>query len=89
MILIREMTPPAIERVTVAPGISTPSIRNMHLHVPALGVPVDIGGFLLDCLGDDRVHELDDRRVRVGAIPKRGPRPPALAPRPRRPPRYG
>ena len=31
------------------------------------GLEVDVGGALLDALGDDRVHELDDRRV-VGGL---------------------
>ncbi len=39
-----------------------------HARVPLLGVDVDVGGALLDRLGDDRVDELDDRRVGVGLL---------------------
>ncbi len=39
-----------------------------HLGVALLGVDVDVGGALLDRLGDDRVHELDDGRVAVGLV---------------------
>ena len=39
-----------------------------HACVALLGVHVDVGGALLDRLGDDRVHELDDRRVAVGLV---------------------
>ena len=38
-----------------------------HAHVAALGLEVDVRGALLDRLGDDRVDELDDRRV-VGGL---------------------
>ena len=34
-----------------------------HAHLAALGLEVDVGRALLDRLGDDRVDELDDRRV--------------------------
>ncbi len=39
-----------------------------NLGVALLGVYVDVGGALLDGLGDDRVHELDDGRVAVGLV---------------------
>ena len=68
MILMRETTPMAIRRLTVAAGASTPSTRNSTLRVALLGVDVDVGGALLDGLGDDRVHELDDGRVAVGLV---------------------
>ena len=32
-------------------------------HVLVAGLEVDVGGAALDGLGDDLVHELDDRRV--------------------------
>ena len=38
-----------------------------HAHLVALGLEVDVRCALLDRLGDDRVHELDDRRV-VGGL---------------------
>ena len=38
-----------------------------HAHLAALGLEVDVRGALLDGLGDDRVDELDDRRV-VGGL---------------------
>ncbi len=68
MILMRETTPIAIRRLTVAAGASTPSTRNSTLRVALLGVHVDVGGALLDRLGDDRVHELDDGRIAVGLV---------------------
>ena len=37
-----------------------------HAHLAALGLEVDVRGALLDRLGDDRVDELDDRRVLGG-----------------------
>ena len=39
-----------------------------HARVALLGVDVDVRGALLDRLGDDRVDELDDRRVGVGLV---------------------
>ena len=39
-----------------------------HPRVALLGVDVDVRGALLDGLGDDRVHELDDGRVAVGLV---------------------
>ena len=39
-----------------------------HAHLAALGLEVDVGGALLDRLGDDRVDELDDRRVLGGLV---------------------
>ena len=38
-----------------------------HAHLAAVGLEVDVGGALLDGLGDDLVDELDDRRV-VGGL---------------------
>ena len=57
-------------------------------HVALLGLEVDVGGALVDRLAEDRVDELDDRRVvgglaQLGDLGGRG-RPP---PRPPRPPR--
>ncbi len=38
------------------------------MHVALARVDVDVRGALLDRLGDDRVHELDHRRVLVGLV---------------------
>ena len=50
MILMRETTPAAILRLTVAAGASTPSTRNSTLRVALFGVDVDVRGALLDRL---------------------------------------
>ena len=71
MILMREITPGAMRRAIVAAGASTPSIAEQDLHVAGLGIAVDVRRALLDRLGDDRVHELDDRRVGVGRLAER------------------
>ena len=68
MILIRETTPIAIRRLTVAAGREHPVDAEQHARVALFGVDVDVRGALLDRLGDDRVHQLDDRRVAVGLV---------------------
>ena len=46
---------------------STPSTRKRTTQLAADGLEVDVGGALVDALGDERVDELDDRRV-VGGL---------------------
>ncbi len=74
MILMRETTPGTIFLGTVVASVSTPSTRirtRISRAAAAAGVGlrlvVDVGGAALGGLGDDRVHELDDRRV-VGGL---------------------
>ena len=73
MILMRETTPATIRLGTVVASVSTPSTRiRTRISRPAaldlrLGLEVDVGGAALGRLGDDRVHELDHRRV-VGGL---------------------
>ncbi len=60
-------------------GVEHPVDAEQHAGVAFFGVDVDVGGALLDGLGDDRVHELDDRGVLVGLLGERGgERSPAL-----------
>ena len=74
MILMRETTPGTIFLGTVVASVSTPSTRIRtrisRARPPGrvgLGLVVDVGGAALGRLRDDRVHELDDRRV-VGGL---------------------
>ena len=72
MILIREMTPETIRLGTVASSVRTPSIRirtrSSGRPAPSdAGLEVDVRRAALSGLGDDRVDELDDRRV-VGRL---------------------
>ena len=64
MILIREITPPAID-CGHGRGLREHAVDpEQHLHVRScLGIEVDVRSAALDRLGDDRVDELDDRRV--------------------------
>ena len=54
-----------------------------HAQLGAVGLEVDVGGALLDGLGDDLVDELDDRRV-VGGLAQVDDLARARRPRPRR-----
>ena len=81
MILMRETTPIAILRLTVAAGASTPSTRNSTRVSPSSGLMWMSEAPCCDGLGDDRVHELDDRRVAVGLVDEQV----GLARRPRLP----
>ena len=99
MILIRDTTPPTIRFGTFVRRVSTPSIRirtrSSRAERPALvrlRLEVDVGCAALGGLGDDRVHELDYRRVvgrlaQVDDLERRRPRPrpprPPPGPRPR------
>ena len=65
---MRETTPAAILRLTVAAGCEHAVDPEQHAGVALLGVHVDVGGALLDRLRDDRVDELDDRGVAVGLV---------------------
>ena len=69
MILMRETTPGTIFLGTVVASVSTPStrMRTRISRAPVLGLVVDVGSAALGGLGDDRVNELDDRRV-VGRL---------------------
>ena len=74
MILMREITPGTICLGTVVASVSTPSTRirtRISRAAPAarvgLGLVVDVRGAAFGGLRDDRVHELDDRRV-VGGL---------------------
>ena len=72
MILMRETTPATIRFGTVVASVSTPSMRirtrtRSSARRVGLGLEVDVGGAALGGLGDDRVDELDDRRV-VGGL---------------------
>ena len=81
MILMRETTPMAILRLTVAAGASTPSTRKSTRVSPSSGLMWMSEAPCCDGLGDDRVHELDDGSVAVGVVEHARP-----ARRPRRPP---
>ena len=67
MIFTRLMTPETMRRGTVAESWRTPSMRKRTRSSLPVGREVDVGGALLDGLGDDPVDELDDRRV-VGGL---------------------
>ena len=53
MIFTRLMTPLTMRRGTVAASCSTPSMRKRTRSSWPSGVEVDVGGALLDGLGDD------------------------------------
>ena len=63
MIFMRDTTPATMRRGIVRRLAQHPVHAEAHAHVAALGLEVDVRGELLDRLGDDRVDELDDRRV--------------------------
>ena len=71
MILMRETTPATIRFGTRATSWSTPSTRKRTRMSSSLGLEVDVGGALVDGLAEDRVDELDDRRV-VGRLAQLG-----------------
>ena len=63
MIFTRETTPATMRRGMWVRLAQHAVDAEAHAHVAALGLEVDVGGALLDGLRDDRVDELDDRRV--------------------------
>ena len=67
MILMREMTPATRRRGMRVASASTPSTRKRTTSSPRDGLEVDVGGALVDALRDERVDELDDRRL-VGGL---------------------
>ena len=87
MILIRETTPAIIRFGTRAASCRTPSTRKRTRISLLAGLEVDVGGALGGGLAEDRVDELDHRRV-VGRLAQLGDVAELeLGPRPRRPPR--
>ena len=56
-----------MRRGTVAESLQHAVDAEAHAQLVAVGREVDVGGALLDGLGDDPVDELDDRRV-VGRL---------------------
>ena len=73
MILMRETTPATIRLGTVVAVVEHAVDAHPHAQLAAgaallvgLGLEVDVGGAALGGLGDDRVDELDDRRVLGG-----------------------
>ena len=68
MILMREMTPATMRlRGMRVASASTPSTRKRTTQLAADRLEVDVRRALVDALGDERVDELDDRRV-VGGL---------------------
>ena len=76
MIFTRETTPATIRRGIVVVSLQHAVDAEAHAHLAAVGLEVDVRGALLDRLGDDRVHELDHRRV-LGGLADVGDRAPS------------
>ncbi len=66
MIFTRETMPATIRRGMLV-GLAEHAVDpEAHAHLATVGLEVDVGGAILHRLGDDRVHELDHRRVLGG-----------------------
>ena len=63
MIFTREITPAIMRRGIWVVSREHAVDAEAHAHLAALGLEVDVRGALVDRLADDRVDELDDRRV--------------------------
>ena len=67
MILMRETTPAAMRRGMRGRLGQHAVDAEADAQLAAVGLEVDVRGALVDCLGDERVDELDDRRL-VGGL---------------------